>query len=132
MNKITGIVRKLTDVRTGTSAAGNSWASQTVVLEYGEQIQIEAAFDFDPDRKPEFASLQNGDEVTIGFYPKSSASKTGSYFTTLIPTRLEVIRQASPAAGRRAVNSEAPPTPTPTPSSQPAAAPAEETDDLPF
>lgn len=143
MNTIKGVVTQLTEIKSGTSANGYAWASQQVVIEYGDMTPILAAVDFDPDKYPDFAALQKGDEVEISYYPQSTQGKTGGYFTSLRARRLTVVRQAArpaasqpsnpapPAAastasaeatGRRAVNrtAEAPP------------AAAEETDDLPF
>ena len=143
MNTIKGVVTQLTEIKSGVSASGYEWASQQVVVEYGDMTPILAAVDFDPDKYPDFAALQRGDEVEISYYPQSTQSKTGGFFTSLRARRLTVIRQAprtasAPTAaptpapettastadstGRRAVNKTA---------EAPAPA-AEESDDLPF
>lgn len=143
MNTIKGVVTQLTEIKSGTSANGYAWASQQVVVEYGDMTPILAAVDFDPDKFPDFAALHKGDEVEISYYPQSTQGKTGGFFTSLRARRLIVVRQATrpasaqtnapapeatasaaptEATGRRVVNKTA---------EAPAPA-AEETDELPF
>lgn len=135
MNTIKGKVTKLTDVRSGTSASGTAWASQTAVVDYGEMFPILAAFDFDPDKNADFASLQPGDVVEIGYYPQSTEGKNGGYFTNLKPRALTIIEQAPRRQAEPAAPAPAPKAAAPKKAEAAAPAPSmntDESDDLPF
>lgn len=119
MNTIKGVVTQLTEIKSGVSANGYAWASQQVVVEYGDMTPILAAVDFDPDKFPDFAALQIGDEVEISYYPQSTQGKTGGFFTSLRARRLTVIRQAPRTASA--------PTATPTPAPETTASTADST-----
>lgn len=111
---------------------GKTFCKQTVVLECGEEEPYEVAFEFDPDRKADAATLREGEQVEISFKSVSYESKkqAGTYFTT---NRLLRVNFLSPR-----------PTQTPAPAqaaapqaaqatiAAPAAAAADDSDSLPF
>ena len=63
---ITGKIIAVLPTRSGTSAKGTQWSSQTSVIETHEQYPKRVAFDVLGDKIKEF-NLQVGDEVTVSF-----------------------------------------------------------------
>ena len=63
---ITGKIIAVLPTRSGTSARGTQWSSQTAVIETHEQYPKRVAFDVLGDKITEF-NLQVGDEVTVSF-----------------------------------------------------------------
>lgn len=66
MSDITGKIIAVLPTRSGTSARGTQWSSQTAVIETHEQYPKRVAFDVLGDKITEF-NLQVGDEVTVSF-----------------------------------------------------------------
>ena len=66
MAEITGKIIAVLPTRSGTSARGTQWSSQTAVIETHEQYPKRVAFDVLGDRIAEF-NLQVGEEVTVSF-----------------------------------------------------------------
>lgn len=63
---ITGKIIAVLPTRSGTSARGTQWSSQTAVIETHEQYPKRVAFDVLGDKITEF-NLQVGEEVTVSF-----------------------------------------------------------------
>lgn len=63
---ITGKIIAVLPTRSGTSAKGTQWSSQTAVIETHEQYPKKVAFDVLGERITEF-NLQVGEEVTVSF-----------------------------------------------------------------
>lgn len=63
MAEITGKIIAVLPTKSGTSARGTQWSSQTAVLETQEQYPKKVAFDVLGDKIAEF-NLQVGEEVT--------------------------------------------------------------------
>ena len=63
---ITGKIIAVLPTRSGTSAKGTQWSSQTSVIETHEQYPKRVAFDVLGDKIKEF-NLQVGEEVTVSF-----------------------------------------------------------------
>lgn len=66
MADITGKIIVVLPTRSGTSARGTQWSSQTAVIETHEQYPKSVAFDVLGDKITEF-NLQVGEEVTVSF-----------------------------------------------------------------
>lgn len=66
MAEITGKIIAVLPTRSGTSARGTQWSSQTAVIETHEQYPKRVAFDVFGDKITEF-NLQVGEEVTVSF-----------------------------------------------------------------
>ena len=66
MAEITGKIIAVLPTRSGTSARGTQWSSQTAVIETHEQYPKRVAFDVLNDKITEF-NLQVGEEVTVSF-----------------------------------------------------------------
>ena len=66
MADITGKIIAVLPTRSGTSARGTQWSSQTAVIETHEQYPKRVAFDVLGDKISEF-NLQVGEEVTVSF-----------------------------------------------------------------
>lgn len=66
MADITGKIIAVLPTRSGTSAKGTQWSSQTAVIETHEQYPKRVAFDVFGDKITEF-NLQVGEEVTVSF-----------------------------------------------------------------
>ena len=66
MADITGKIIAVLPTRSGTSARGTQWSSQTAVTETHEQYPKRVAFDVLGDKITEF-NLQVGEEVTVSF-----------------------------------------------------------------
>lgn len=63
---ITGKIIAVLPTKSGTSARGTQWSSQTAVIETHEQYPKRVAFDVLGDKITEF-NLQVGEEVTVSF-----------------------------------------------------------------
>lgn len=66
MAEITGKIIAVLPTKSGTSARGTQWSSQTAVIETHEQYPKRVAFDVLGDKIIEF-NLQVGEEVTVSF-----------------------------------------------------------------
>lgn len=66
MADIIGKIIAVLPTRSGTSARGTQWSSQTAVIETHEQYPKRVAFDVLGDKITEF-NLQVGEEVTVSF-----------------------------------------------------------------
>lgn len=66
MADITGKIIVVLPTKSGTSARGTQWSSQTAVIETHEQYPKRVAFDVLGDKITEF-NLQVGEEVTVSF-----------------------------------------------------------------
>lgn len=66
MADITGKIITVLPTKSGTSARGTQWSSQTAVVETHEQYPKRVAFDVLGDKITEF-NLQVGEEVTVSF-----------------------------------------------------------------
>ena len=66
MADITGKIIAVLPTKSGTSARGTQWSSQTSVIETHEQYTKRVAFDVLGDKITEF-NLQVGEEVTVSF-----------------------------------------------------------------
>lgn len=150
MADITGKIIAVLPTRSGTSAKGTQWSSQTAVIETHEQYPKRVAFDVLGDKITEF-NLQVGEEVTVSF-DINAREFNGKWFNSV--NAWKVVRQggqqanaqggynmgsqtgaqaaqaAQQAAMTGAPNPMNPRNPFP-PAQQPGA-PAGKSDDLPF
>lgn len=150
MADITGKIIAVLPTRSGTSARGTQWSSQTAVIETHEQYPKRVAFDVLGDKITEF-NLQVGEEVTVSFginarefngkwwnsvnawqvvRPGQQAPAQGSYNVGNPQAGAQAAYQAQQAAMAGAPNPMNPQNPFP-PAQQPGA-PAGQADNLPF
>lgn len=150
MAEITGKIIAVLPTRSGTSARGTQWSSQTAVIETHEQYPKRVAFDVLGDKITEF-NLQVGEEVTVSFdinarefngkwynsvnawnviRPGQQAPAQGSYNVGNPQAGAQAAYQAQQAAMAGAPNPMNPNNPFP-PAQQPGA-PSGQADDLPF
>lgn len=147
MADITGKIIAVLPTRSGTSARGTQWSSQTAVIETHEQYPKRVAFDVLGDKITEF-NLQVGEEVTVSF-DINAREFNGKWWNSV--NAWQVIRQGgqqapmqggynmNPHAGAQAAQQAAmagAPNPmnpnNPFPPAQQPAQPQGESDDLPF
>lgn len=147
MTEITGKIIAVLPTRSGTSARGTQWSSQTAVIETHEQYPKKVAFDVLNEKIADFY-LQVGEEVTVSIDINARESN-GKWFNSVnawkvvreqVPaqggyntnpqTGAQAAQAAQPSAAIGAANPMNPRNPFP-PAQQPGA-PAGESDDLPF
>lgn len=150
MADITGKIIAVLPTKSGTSARGTQWSSQTAVIETHEQYPKRVAFDVLGDKITEF-NLQVGEEVTVSF-DINAREYNGKWWNSV--NAWQVVRQgwqqdpmqggynmntqagaqaaqaAQPSAAIGAANPTNPWNPFP-PAQQPGV-PAGKSDDLPF
>lgn len=150
MAEITGKIIAVLPTRSGTSARGTQWSSQTAVIETHEQYPKRVAFDVLGDKITEF-NLQVGEEVTVSFdidarqyqdrwfnsikawnviRPGQQAPVQGGYNVGNPQAGAQTAQAAQQAAMAGAPNPMNPNNPFP-PAQQPGA-PAGQADNLPF
>lgn len=95
MAEITGKIIAVLPTKSGTSARGTQWSSQTAVIETQEQYPKKVAFDVLGDKIAEF-NLQVGEEVTVSF-DINAREFNGKWFNSV--NAWHVVRQQSPAQG---------------------------------
>ena len=95
MADITGKIIAVLPTKSGTSARGTQWSSQTAVIETHEQYPKRVAFDVLGDRITEF-NLQVGEEVTVSF-DINAREFNGKWFNSV--NAWHVVRQQSYAQG---------------------------------
>lgn len=150
MADITGKIIAVLPTRSGTSARGTQWSSQTAVIETHEQYPKRVAFDVLGDKIIEF-NLQVGEEVTVSF-DINAREFNGKWYNSV--NAWQVVRQVgqqAPAQGYNVGNPQAgaqaaqaaqqaamvgAPNPmnpqNPFPPAQPPAQPQGDSSDLPF
>lgn len=147
MAEITGKIIAVLPTRSGTSARGTQWSSQTAVIETHEQYPKRVAFDVLGDKITEF-NLQVGEEVTVSF-DINAREFNGKWWNSV--NAWQVVRQSgqqapaqagystNPQAGAQAAQQAAmagAPNPmnpnNPFPPAQQPGAPAGQSDQLPF
>lgn len=149
MADITGKIIAVLPTRSGTSARGTQWSSQTAVIETHEQYPKRVAFDVLGDKITEF-NLHVGEEVTVSF-DINAREYNGKWYNSV--NAWQVVRQSgqqapmqggynmTPQTGAQAAQQAAMagvPNPTnpqnPFPPAQPPAQPQGNSsdDDLPF
>lgn len=147
MAEITGKIIAVLPTRSGTSARGTQWSSQTAVIETHEQYPKKVAFDVLNEKIAEFY-LQVGEEVTVSLDINARESN-GKWFNSV--NAWKVVREQVPAQGGYNTNPQAgaqaaqaaqpsaaigaanPMNPqNPFPPAQQPGAPAGKSDDLPF
>ena len=147
MADITGKIIAVLPTRSGTSARGTQWSSQTAVIETHEQYPKRVAFDVLGDKITEF-NLQVGEEVTVSF-DINAREYNGKWWNSV--NAWQVVRQVghqapmqggynmNPQAGAQAAQQAAmagAPNPmnpnNPFPPAQQPGAPEGQSDQLPF
>ena len=147
MEEITGKIIAVLPTRSGTSARGTQWSSQTAVIETHEQYPKKVAFDVLNEKIADFY-LQVGEEVTVSLDINARESN-GKWFNSV--NAWKVVREQVPAQGGYNTNPQAgaqaaqaaqpsaaigaanPMNPqNPFPPAQQPGAPAGKSDDLPF
>ena len=147
MADITGKIIAVLPTKSGTSARGTQWSSQTAVIETHEQYPKRVAFDVLGDKITEF-NLQVGEEVTVSF-DINAREYNGKWWNSV--NAWQVVRQGgrqapmqggynmNPQAGAQAAQYAAmagAPNPmnpnNPFPPAQQPGAPAGQADNLPF
>ena len=149
--EIQGKIIAVLPTRSGTSARGTQWSSQTAVIETHEQYPKRVAFDVLGDKISEF-NLQVGEEVTVSF-DINAREYNGKWWNSV--NAWKVVRQGgqqapvqvcynvgNPQAGAQAAQSAqqaamaGAPNPmnpnNPFPPAQQPGAPAGQADNLPF
>ena len=94
MAEITGKIIAVLPTKSGTSARGTQWSSQTAVIETKEQYPKRVAFDVLGDRIAEF-NLQVGEEVTVSF-DINAREFNGKWFNSV--NAWQVVRQGGQQA----------------------------------
>lgn len=92
---ITGKIIAVLPTRSGTSAKGTQWSSQTSVIETHEQYPKKVAFDVLGEKITEF-NLQVGDEVTVSF-DINAREFNGKWFNSV--NAWKVVRDQVPVHG---------------------------------
>ena len=147
MAEITGKIIAVLPTRSGTSAKGTQWSSQTAVIETHEQYPKRVAFDVLGDKITEF-NLQVGEEVTVSF-DINAREFNGKWWNSV--NAWKVVREqvpaqsgynANPQAGAQAAQAAQPSAAigaanpmnprNPFPPAQQPGAPAGKSDNLPF
>lgn len=147
MAEITGKIIAVLPTRSGTSARGTQWSSQTAVIETHEQYPKRVAFYVLGDKITEF-NLQVGEEVTVSF-DINAREYNGKWWNSV--NAWQVVRQVghqapmqggynmNPQAGAQAAQQAAmagAPNPmnpnNPFPPAQQPGAPEGQSDQLPF
>lgn len=147
MAEITGKIIAVLPTRSGTSARGTQWSSQTAVIETHDQYPKKVAFDVLNEKIADFY-LQVGEEVTVSLDINARESN-GKWFNSV--NAWKVVREQVPAQGGYNTNPQAgaqaaqaaqpsaaigaanPMNPrNPFPPAQQPGAPAGKSDDLPF
>ena len=95
MAEITGKIIAVLPTKSGTSARGTQWSSQTAVIETHEQYPKKVAFDVLGDRIAEF-NLQVGEEVTVSF-DINAREFNGKWFNSV--NAWNVVRHQPPVQG---------------------------------
>ena len=93
MAEITGKIIAVLPTKSGTSARGTQWSSQTAVIETHEQYPKRVAFDVLGDKITEF-NLKVGEEVTVSF-DINAREYNGKWFNSV--NAWNVVRHQSPA-----------------------------------
>ena len=100
---ITGKIIAVLPTRSGTSAKGTQWSSQTAVIETHEQYPKKVAFDVLGEKITEF-NLQVGEEVTVSF-DINAREFNGKWFNSV--NAWKVVREQIPAQGVYNTNHQA-------------------------
>ena len=95
MAEITGKIIAVLPTKSGTSARGTQWSSQTAVIETHEQYPKRVAFDVLGDKIAEF-NLQVGEEVTVSF-DINAREFNGKWFNSV--NAWHVVRNQPPVQG---------------------------------
>ena len=94
MADITGKIIAVLPTRSGTSARGTQWSSQTAVIETHEQYPKRVAFDVLGDKITEF-NLHVGEEVTVSF-DINAREYNGKWYNSV--NACQVVRQSGQQA----------------------------------
>ena len=100
---ITGKIIAVLPTRSGTSARGTQWSSQTAVIETNEQYPKRVAFDVLGEKITEF-NLHVGEEVTVSF-DINAREFNGKWFNSV--NAWKVVREQVPAQGSYNTNPQA-------------------------
>lgn len=100
---ITGKIIAVLPTRSGTSAKGTQWSSQTSVIETHEQYPKKVAFDVLGEKITEF-NLQVGEEVTVSF-DINAREFNGKWFNSV--NAWKVVREQVPSQGCYNANPQA-------------------------
>ena len=100
MAEITGKIIAVLPTKSGTSARGTQWSSQTAVIETHEQYPKRVAFDVLGDKITEF-NLKVGEEVTVSF-DINAREYNGKWFNSV--NAWNVVRHQYPAQGGYSTN----------------------------
>ena len=112
MAEISGQIIAVLPTRSGTSAKGTAWSSQTAVIETREQYPKKVAFDvFGADRITQF-NLQVGEYVTVS-YDIDAHEYQGRWFNQIRAFNVaksgrQTIQQPTPQPTDNVANTQAP------------------------
>ena len=129
--EIQGKIIAVLPTRSGTSARGTQWSSQTAVIETQEQYPKKLAFDVINDKIDQF-NIQVGEFLTVQF-DINAREYNGRWFNSI--NAWNVIRQTQQATAqaRAGVGQQsAPYIPTAQPQQPQSTAPSSDPDNLPF
>lgn len=97
MAEITGKIIAVLPTRSGTSARGTQWSSQTAVIETQEQYPKKVSFDVLNDRISAF-NLKVGETVTVSF-DIDAHEYQGKWFNSIQAWNVARVGQQSPVQG---------------------------------
>lgn len=126
--KFTGVITAVGIIRSGRSAAGNAWESQTFVIEEEvERAPMSIAFDVWDRNKYQF---NKGEKCTVHLEVKANEGKEGRYYNNIQVWRKEGgnTEQATPTPIQTKVDAM----PAAVAAVQPSQTPVVADDDLPF
>ena len=80
--EITGNIKLIQDVESGTSKAGNEWSKRTIVVTTAEKYPQDLAIDFLGDKISQINNFQVGNPVTVGINLRGK-EYNGKYYTSI-------------------------------------------------
>ena len=80
--EITGNIKLIQDVESGTSKAGNEWSKRTIVVTTNEKYPQDLAIDFLGESMKAINNFQVGNPVTVGINLRGK-EYNGKYYTSI-------------------------------------------------
>lgn len=80
--EITGNIKLIQDIVSGTSKAGNEWSKQTIVVTTNEKYPQDLAIDFLGDSIKSINNFQVGNPVTVAINLRGQ-EYNGKYYTSI-------------------------------------------------
>ncbi len=80
--EITGNIKLIQDVESGTSKSGNEWSKRTIVVTTAEKYPQDLSIDFLGDKIGQINNFQVGNPVTVGINLRGQ-EYNGKYYTSI-------------------------------------------------